>query len=296
MVPGSDGAGTVVAVGSAINLQTTPWLAPGEAVVTHMLADNQPNDHLPTMQDISHGLGQTHNGTLCRRGVFHATALVPMPRTLRFDEAATLTCSGLTAWNALRGMKAGDWVLVQGSGGVSVAALQFAVAAGAHVIALTSGRGGDGRAQRLAALGARHVINYRETPAWGAAARALTPEGRGVDLVVDVVGVKTLGQAVEALRLHGRIAVAGMVGGGGSGGEEEQQQDPGVMSALWKQATFRGILLGSRQMFLDMIGFLEEHPEVKPALDDVVFSLEEAQQAYERLDKQEHFSKVVISM
>lgn len=124
VVPGSDGAGTVLAVGSNVD-----WLEVGDHVVTHMVS-RRSDDHMPCMMDdISHGLGQELDGTLCRRGIFHHTCLVPMPKHMSFEQAATLTCSGMTAWNALMGLpsmtvKKGDWILVQGTGGVSVAALQ----------------------------------------------------------------------------------------------------------------------------------------------------------------------------
>lgn len=129
VIPGSDGAGVVVAVGSAV--PQTWGFQPGVHVVTHMVS-RKADEHMPTMEDICAGLGQTLHGTLCRRGVFHYTCLVPMPGNLRFEEAATLTCSGLTAWNALMGVpgrevREGDWVLVQGTGGVSVAALQVSL-------------------------------------------------------------------------------------------------------------------------------------------------------------------------
>ncbi|KAK7744451.1 hypothetical protein SLS53_003335 [Cytospora paraplurivora] len=290
VVPGSDGAGTVVAVGSAVP-QLLPWLKTGTKVVAHMIP-HIPDDELPTLEDVSSGLGQKLNGTLCRRGIFHHTALVPMPAHLSFEEAATLTCSGLTAWNALKGMpgrevKEGDWVLVQGTGGVSVAALQIAVAAGANVIAITSS---EQKAKRLLALGARHVIKYREHLNWGEVAKSLTPERRGLDHVVDVVGQKTLAQALNAIRPHGLITVAGMIGGPGEDGSATD-----VMHALWRLCVIRGIVLGSRSMFRDYVRFLEER-NVKPAVDDVVFDLEDAKQAFERLEKQEHFSKVVIKM
>lgn len=124
VIPGSDGAGTVLAVGSSVD-----WLKTGDHVVTHMVS-RRSDDHMPSMMDdISHGLGQELNGTLCRQGIFHHTCLVPMPKQMSFEQAATLTCSALTAWNALKGLpsmtvKKGDWILVQGTGGVSVAALQ----------------------------------------------------------------------------------------------------------------------------------------------------------------------------
>lgn len=139
-------------------------------------------------------------------------------------------------------------------------------------------------------LGARHVINYREQTNWGEVAKGLTPDSRGVDHVVDVVGAKTMDQSLNALRLHGLITVAGMIGGPG-----EVARAPDVMSALWRLCVFRGIYLGSRAMFRDMAKFLEEK-KVKPAVDDVAFSLEEAKQAFERLERQQHFSKVVIKM
>ncbi|KUI55446.1 hypothetical protein VP1G_02779 [Cytospora mali] len=290
VTPGSDGAGVVVAVGSAVS-QLSPWLKPGAKVVAHM-CPHIADDELPRLEDVCSGLGQKLNGTLCRRGIFHHTALVSMPQHMNFEEAATLTCSGLTAWNALMGMpgrevKEGDWVLVQGTGGVSVAALQIAVAAGANVIAITSS---EAKVEKLLALGARHVINYRENSNWGEIARDLTPERRGVDHVVDVVGAKTMDQSLNSLRLHGLITVTGMIGGPGA-----DDKAPDVMSALWRLCVFRGIYLGSRGMFKDMVKFLEEK-NVKPAVDDVAFSLEDAKNAFERLERQEHFSKVVIKM
>lgn len=139
-------------------------------------------------------------------------------------------------------------------------------------------------------LGARHVINYREQTNWGEVARSLTPDSRGVDHVVDVVGAKTMDQSLNALRLHGLITVTGMIGGPG-----EAVRAPDVMSALWRLCVFRGIYLGSRAMFKDMVKFLEEK-KVKPAVDDVAFSLEEVKQAFERLERQQHFSKVIIKM
>ncbi|ROV93911.1 hypothetical protein VSDG_06285 [Cytospora chrysosperma] len=290
VIPGSDGAGVVVAVGSAVSQQSS-WLKPGAKVVTHM-CPHIADEALPRLEDVCSGLGQKLNGTLARRGIFHHTALVRMPQHMSFVEAATLTCSALTAWNALMGMrghevKEGDWVLVQGTGGVSVAALQIAVAAGANVIAITSS---ESKVKKMLELGARHVINYREQTNWGEVARSLTPDSRGVDHVVDVVGAKTMDQSLNALRLHGLITVTGMIGGPG-----EAVRAPDAMSALWRLCVFRGIYLGSRAMFKDMVKFLEEK-KVKPAVDDVAFSLEEAKQAFERLERQQHFSKVIIKM
>lgn len=127
VIPGSDGAGVVLAVGSEVP-DASRWLQPGAKVVTHMIPHIE-DDALPSFEDVCSGLGQKLNGTLCRKVILHHSALVPMPRHMTYEEAATLTCSGLTAWNALMGVpgrevKEGDWVLVQGTGGVSVAVLQ----------------------------------------------------------------------------------------------------------------------------------------------------------------------------
>lgn len=302
----------IVSIGSAVS-GVAPSLKAGAKVVTHMVP-HIPDGQLPVMTDILSGLGGQTNGTLTRYGVFHHSALVPMSEKMSFEEAATLTCSGLTAWNALMGLrgmqvKKGDWVLVQGTGGVSVAALQvsivlklssfmskkmsrltrpqIAVAAGAMVVATTST---EAKADRLRSLGASHVLNYRTEPGWGEAARKLTPEQRGFDQIVDVGGPVTLSESIKAIRVHGMITLVGFIAGLKSGDVPVE-----VISALWNLCIFRGVLLGSRTMMKEMVEWLETKG-VKPALDDVVFSLEDAAGAYEALEEQKHFSKVVIKI
>ncbi|KAB5542810.1 hypothetical protein GE09DRAFT_226911 [Coniochaeta sp. 2T2.1] len=282
-VPASDGSGVVKAVGPAVSS-----FKPGDKVVMHMVPD-VPEDALPHFTDISGGLGQVSDGTLRELAAFPQEGLVRMPDNMTFEQAATLPCSGLTAWNALMGLrgrelKAGDYVLVQGTGGVSVAALQFAVAAGATVVATT---GKEANVKRLEALGASHVINYKTHPPWGEVARSFTPESRGFDHIVDVGGNSTLGESLKAVRLDGLISLVGLLG------TEAVQVD--MLSALWSLAVVRGVLLGSKAMFRDMVRFCEEK-NVQPALDDVAFSLERADEAYGRLEKQLHFSKVVITI
>jgi NADPH:quinone reductase-like Zn-dependent oxidoreductase len=242
---------------------------------------------LPSYGHISGGLGQDLDGTLTTHGVFQESCLVKLEGELGYEEAATLTCSGLTAWNALMGLegrkvKAGDWVLVQGSGGVSVAALQFAVAAGATVVATTSS---EEKGARLRELGASHIVNYRQVREWGSAAKQLTPSSRGFDFVVDVGGDATLPQALQAVRIDGLVSVIGMVGG--------RQEPVPLLSALQMACIVRGVLLGTRRMMADMIAFVAEKG-VRPALDTEVFSLGEAKSAYQRLEEQKHFSKVVV--
>ncbi|KAL1620746.1 hypothetical protein SLS56_009516 [Neofusicoccum ribis] len=284
LVPGSDGAGVVVEVGSAVTS-----FQPGDRIVTH-IALHIPDDAFPTLVELEDGLGHKTDGTLRRLGVFHQTALVHMPRQLSFEEAATLTCSGLTAWNALmaapgRSLRPSDYVLVQGTGGVSIAALQIAVAAGAKVIATTSS---DEKAARLQALGATHVINYRKTPDWGKVARSFTPSSRGVDHVIDIGGYATMKESITATRLNGVVSVTGASGG-------FETKSPDILQILWNGVILRGILVGGRHMFRDMVKFIEEK-NLKPVLDDVSFDLRDAKQAYERLEGKKHFSKVVIKI
>ncbi|KAK3064875.1 hypothetical protein LTS18_003088 [Coniosporium uncinatum] len=282
---GSDGAGVVLETGSSVS-----DFHKGDKVVMH-LAPDADEDELPTYEHIFGGLGQKIPGTLTERGVFPKSALMKMPSNLTFEQAATLTCSALTAWNALLGLRgrelrASDWVLVQGTGGVSVAALQFALAAGATVVATTSS---DVKAGQLKALGAHHIINYRNDPDWGVTARSLTPKSRGVDHVIDVGGDNTLAQSLKAVRLDGLISAVGLVGG------PPGAERPALMDVLWNLVIVRGVLLGSRVQFAEMNAFVEKH-RIDIALDDEVFGFDQVKEAYEKVDAQKHFSKVVIKM
>lgn len=293
VIPGSDGAGVVRKVGSKITS-----FQPGDRVVTH-LAPRFYNDvslgvldddAMPRGGHICAGLGQELDGTLTTLGVFHESCLIEFREDrIGFEEAATLSCSGITAWNGIMGLrgrevKQGDWVLVQGSGGVSVAALQFALAAGASVVATTSS---DEKGAKLRELGACHVINYREVPQWGSVVKQLTPLERGFDVVVDVGGNATLSQSLRAIRTDGLVVMAGMVG-------KSNEQVP-MLSLMGSNCTVRSVLLGSRQMFRDMLAFVEEKG-VRPALDAETFGLGEVKEAFKRLEEQKHFSKVVIQI
>jgi NADPH:quinone reductase-like Zn-dependent oxidoreductase len=164
---------------------------------------------------IATGLGGSVDGTLREYAAFDEQGLVHMPSNLNFLEASTLTCAALTAWNALyglesRGLKPGQTVLTQGTGGVSIFALQFAKAAGARVIATTSS---DKKAELLKKYGADHVINYKETPNWGETAKSLTPGGAGVEHVVEVGGPTTMAQSLKAVKIDGVISIIGFIGG-----------------------------------------------------------------------------------
>lgn len=254
--------------------------------MTPQLSSDQP----PAFPHICAGLGHGADGTLRQQGKFHHAAIVRAPKNLSFEEAATLTCSGLTAYNALFGLKGrevkhGDWVLVQGTGGVSVAALQFAAATGANVVATTSS---DSKAERLRALGATEVINYRSTPSWGKACRDFTPDRRGFDFVVDIGGDATLGESVTAVRTDGIVVAAGMIGGA-------TENSVPMMSALANVCTVRGIMLGTRKQFDSMVQFIDAH-DIHPAIDDKIFGIEGTQEAMRYLERQQHFSKIVIKL
>ncbi|KAF4775112.1 hypothetical protein HER10_EVM0006605 [Colletotrichum scovillei] len=207
VVPGSDGAGTVLAVGKHVTR-----FKPGDKVVTALAQRyiaGPLSDDLPKS-----GLGAVLDGTFRTIGVFSEQGLVPLPRGLTFIEGAALTCAGVTAWNALFGLSgkqvsAGQWVLTQGTGGVSIFAIQFAKAVGARVIATTSSAE---KAKLLEKLGVDHIINYRETIDWGKEAKRLTG-GVGVDLVVEVAGPTTLRQSLVSCRLDGTIITTGFAGG-----------------------------------------------------------------------------------
>ena len=175
----------------------------------------------------------------------HENGLVAMPNNLSYLEAGTLSCSALTAWNALYGLKAvlpGDWVLVQGSGGVSISGLQFAKAAGARVIATTSSAA---KAEMLKSLGADHVINYKETTNWGEEAKRLTG-GVGVDHIIEVGGVTTITESLKAVAMGGLVTIVGWIGGDGETG-------PAFPQLLSSMATIRGIVVGSREQFEAMV-------------------------------------------
>lgn len=281
VVPGSDGAGVVVSIGKLVKA-----FSPGEKVVTHMLP-NFSEDGFPTMTEIGAGLGHSIDGTIREFGVFHESALVHMPKNLSFEEAATLTCSGLTAWNALFGggktLGKNDTVLTQGTGGVSVAALQFAHASGATVISTTSS---GAKAARLIELGALHTINYRVNPNWGETAKSLTKDGVGISNVIDVGGLSTLAESLKAVKVQGMVTLTGVLGDG---------EPPNIMDTLWRVCSVRGVILGSKRQFEEMVKFVEKH-DIKPVVNERVFGFDEAKEAFAWIDEQKHFSKVVIKI
>lgn len=216
-----------------------------------------------------------------------------MPEGLSFTEAATLSCAGVTAWNALFGqsgreLTAGQWLLTQGTGGVSIFALQFAKAVGARVIATTSS---NDKAKVLERLGADHIINYSETPNWGERAKSLTG-GIGVDVVVEVAGAATMQQSVASLRLDGTMSVVGFVGGEGKGAEVPNLLDPWL-----KHYTVRGISVGSRLQMEAMCRAIEANVvKLRPVLDSKLFKLEQLKEAYDYVHAGGNLGKVCIDI
>ncbi|KAI1610213.1 alcohol dehydrogenase [Exophiala viscosa] len=279
----SDGAGRVLATGKKVK-----QFEEGDKVVTLF---NQAHQHGPiTTEALGTGLGGAIDGTLRQYAVFAESGLARAPSNLSPTEAGTLTCAPLTAWNALYGLESkalqpGQTVLTQGTGGVSLAAIQFAKAAGATVIATTSS---DEKAKRLEKMGADIVLNYKTDPNWGETAKRLSPGKAGVDIIVEVGGPGTMAQSLKAIKLEGVIAVIGFLGG-------PSQDDPGTLASLMAGCIIRGILIGSKAQLNAMNRAIDAN-NIHPIVDEKVFKFEDAPDAYEYQWEQKNFGKVVIQL
>jgi NADPH:quinone reductase-like Zn-dependent oxidoreductase len=270
-IPLSDAAGEVAEVGTG--------------VTRFKVGDRVVNSYFPTwfggpFDTMHEQYFIQHDGWLTEYKVVSAEALVAMPEHLSFEEAATLPCAGVTAWSALAGIGPGDTVLTQGTGGVSLFAVQLAKAFGAQVIATTST---SEKATRLRKLGADHVLNYRSSPDWGEQARALT-NGRGVDRVIEVGGPETLAQSVAAVAIGGQVSLIGILAGV-TGGLD-------FMTVFMSQAKFHPIAIGSRRSLEDMIRVLVQH-RIQPVIDSV-FPLDEAKTGWAHFADRQLFGKVVF--
>ena len=277
LVPLSDGAGEVVAVGPGVSR-----IKVGDRVAGCFM-QKWVGGAIDEAAQAS-ALGGALDGMLTELAVLEEDGAVKLPAGLGFEEGATLACAGVTAWHALveiGNIKAGDVVLVQGSGGVSIFALQFARMFGARVIATSSSAA---KAERLKKMGAEAVIDYRATPDWDKEAIRLTG-GRGVDITVEVGGAGTLPRSFLATRLGGRIAVIGLLTGAGA------QVDP--MPILRRNLRVQGLYVGNKQMFEAMNRAIEAGG-LKPVIDKV-FPFAQAKEAYRHLKSQQHFGKIVIA-
>jgi NADPH:quinone reductase-like Zn-dependent oxidoreductase len=231
---------------------------------------------------VRHALGGSYQGVLAEYVVLEEDGVVRLPDHLSFEEGATLPCAGVTAWQALTmhaPLVAGETVLVLGTGGVSIFALQFARLMGAQVIATSSS---DEKLARAKTLGALHGINYKTTPEWDAAVLELTG-GKGVDHVVEVGGAGTLARSLGAVRIGGRVSLIGVITGAA-------QINP--MPILGKRASVQGMSVGSTQMFEAMNRAISA-ARLRPVIDRV-FSFDQAGDAFRYLESAAHFGKVVI--
>jgi NADPH:quinone reductase-like Zn-dependent oxidoreductase len=274
-VPVSDAVGEVAAVG-----QGAGRVKVGERVAGLFMPAWQ--DGGPTEDKARSALGGAVDGLLAEYALLPEDGVVPVPAHLSDEEAATLPCAALTAWNALvtgGGIKAGDSVLVQGTGGVSIFALQFARMSGARVIVTSSS---DEKLHRALAMGGSDGINYKTIPDWDERARELTG-GRGVDFVVEVGGAGTLPKSLRAVRVGGQIALIGVLSGGG---------DVNPVPILMKSVRVQGIFVGSRAMFEDMARAIALHG-LRPVVDRV-FPFEEAREALKYMESGSHFGKIAI--
>lgn len=276
LIPCSDGAGEVVAVGEGVTR-----FAVGDRVTT--LFSQRWFSGEPQRDLRQSTLGGPLDGTLSQFMVLSEDGVMPSPAHLSDEQAATLTCAGLTAWSALvthGDLRAGDRVLVLGTGGVSVFALQFARMLGARVIVTSSS---DEKLERAKQLGASFGINYRTTPKWAAAVKELTA-GQGVDHVVEVGGADTLPQSVRAVRPGGQISLVGNLTGG--------VLDFNIIPVFMRHLRIQGVLVGHRESFEAMSRAIEEH-RMQPVVDRV-FPWTEARQAFEYLTSGRHFGKICL--
>ncbi len=277
LIPMADGAGVVTAVGAGV----TEFKA-GDAVVSCFFPTWQAGR--ATIADFATVPGDGIDGFAREVVNAPATSFTLAPKGYTHEEAATLTTAGLTAWRMLvinGGIKAGDTVLVLGTGGVSIFALQMARAMGATVIATTSSAAKE---KQLLAMGASHVINYKDNAKWGDEVLKLTG-GRGVDIVVEVGGPSTLPQSIRACRVGGHISLVGVLTGFAG--------DIPTVELMRKQQTLQGLIVGSRQDQQDMIRALENF-DWKPVIDSQ-YPLEQIAAAFEHQKAGKHFGKVCLS-
>ncbi|HEV7138817.1 MAG TPA: NAD(P)-dependent alcohol dehydrogenase [Steroidobacteraceae bacterium] len=278
LVPLSDGAGDVVSVGSGVTRFKISDRVAGSFFQRWLKGRPDAEIH-------SSALGGQLDGMLSEYVCLSQDGLVGIPQGYSYEEAATLPCAAVTAWNGLitRGrMHSGDNVLLLGTGGVSIFGLQFAAATGARAIVTSSS---DDKLTRAATLGAASTINYVNTPEWSGAVRAAT-DNVGVHQVLEVGGTGTLPQSIASLAPGGHIALIGGLSGFGG--------DIPARMLMHANATVSGIYVGSRANFEAMNAFIERH-RIRPVIDRV-YALDEALAAYERVDAGRHLGKVVIKL
>jgi NADPH:quinone reductase-like Zn-dependent oxidoreductase len=278
LVPLSDGAGEVVETGAGVNR-----VKAGDRVAGNFFQRWTGGE--PSAEAHKSALGGGIDGMLTEYVVLEDDGVVKIPQHLSLEEGATLPCAAVTVWHAMfehAKLKAGDTVLLQGTGGVSIFGLQFAKAMGIRAIITSSS---DEKLKRAKVLGAAHGINYKATPEWDKAALDFTG-GTGVDHVVEVGGAATLTRAFGALRPGGKVTLIGGLSGGAT------ELNPGLIFS--RRANVQGISVGSTQMFEAMNRAVEVNA-IKPVIDRV-FPFAEAKAAYHHMASGAHFGKIVIAV
>lgn len=276
LVPVSDGVGAVAAIGEGVTRVKV-----GDRVAASFSQKWLGGE--PARPKVGATLGGPLDGMLAEYRVLHEDGLVHVPAHLTDEEAATLPCAAVTAWNSLINMgrlAAGETVLLQGTGGVSIFALQFAKLAGARVIITSSS---DEKLDRAKKLGADFGINYTTTPDWDKRAKELTG-GIGVDHIVEVGGAGTFGRSLRAIKIGGQIGLIGNLSGNAA--------EVNLVQILMQNVRVQGILVGSRDTFESMNRAIAMH-EMRPVIDRV-FAFDEARRAFEHMASGSHFGKICI--
>jgi len=276
VIPLSDGAGEVVEAGPGVTR-----VKAGDRVAGNFF-QRWPGGE-PSAETHASALGGGIDGMLADYIVLEEDGVVKIPPQLSLEEGATLPCAGVTVWNAMMEhakLKAGDTILLQGTGGVSIFGLQFAKAMGIRAIITSSS---DEKLKRAKTLGAAFGINYKTTPEWDKAAMEFTG-GVGVDHVVEVGGAATLTRSFGAIRVGGKVTMIGGLSGGAT------ELNPGLIFS--RRANVQGISVGSTQMFLAMNRAIEANA-IKPVIDKV-FAFADVVAAYKHMASGAHFGKIVI--
>lgn len=277
-IPMSDGAGVVEAVGEGVEEFTV-----GDAVVSTFFPPWLEGE--PQQGNFSSVPGDGVDGYAREQVVRPTHWFTHAPQGYSHAEAATLTTAGLTAWRALtvdNRLKAGDTILVLGTGGVSLFALQFARLMGANVIATSSS---DDKLERLRQMGATHTINYRDDPGWGKTVKKLT-NGRGVDQIIEVGGPDTLVQSIDAIRIGGIISLIGVLTGTGG--------NIPTAKFMTKQARLQGLLVGNRRHQVDMVRAIESS-DLRPVIDSR-YKLDDMADAFRHEESGQHFGKICLEL
>ncbi|WP_075880963.1 zinc-dependent alcohol dehydrogenase family protein [Vreelandella massiliensis] len=276
-IPMSDGAGVVDAVGEGVS-----EFAVGDRVVSTFFPQWQEGP--ARVGDFRTTPGDGVEGYAREQVVAPATSFTHQPEGYSHAESATLTTAGLTAWRALvvdGGLKAGETVLVLGTGGVSIFGLQIAKMMGARVIATSSS---DAKLERLKEMGAEHVINYKTTPEWGKEVKALT-NGEGVDHVIEVGGPGTLPQSIDAVKIGGHIALIGILTG--------REGEVPTAKLMAKQATLKGLIVGNRRDQIEFVRAINA-TGMRPVIDRE-FALSEIADAFRHEEAGKHFGKICLT-